>query len=49
MNKILKSLDIRGNISTRLRQVHAYGDDILIMAGTKQALAGSFIKLNEDA
>jgi hypothetical protein len=45
MDQILKSLDIRGNISTRLRQVCAYANDILIMARTKEALADSFIKL----
>jgi porphobilinogen deaminase len=49
MDQVLKSLDIRGNISTRLRQVCAYADDILITARTKQALADYFIKLNEKA
>jgi hypothetical protein len=49
MDQVLKSLDIRGNISTRLRQVCAYANDILIMTRTKQALADSFIKLNEEA
>jgi porphobilinogen deaminase len=42
MDQVLKSLDIRGNIWTRLRQVCAYADDILIMARTKQALADSY-------
>jgi hypothetical protein len=32
MDKLLKSLEISGNISTRLRQVCAYADGILIMA-----------------
>jgi hypothetical protein len=45
----LISLDIRGNISTRLRQVCVYDDDILIMARKQQALADTFIKLNEGA
>jgi hypothetical protein len=49
MDQVLKSLDIRGNISTRLRQVCAYADDILIMIWTKQVLADSFIKFNEEA
>jgi hypothetical protein len=49
MDQVLKSLDIRGNISTRIRQACAYADDILIMTRTKQALTDSFIKLNEEA
>jgi hypothetical protein len=49
MDQVLKSLDIGGNISTRLRQVCAYADDILIMARTKEAPADSFIKLNKEA
>jgi porphobilinogen deaminase len=49
MDQILKSYDIRGNISTRLRQVRAYADDILIMARTQQTLADTFVKFNEEA
>jgi hypothetical protein len=49
MDQVLKSLDIRGNISTRVRQVCAYANDILIMAWMQQALADTFIKLNEEA
>jgi hypothetical protein len=49
MDQVLKSLDIRSNISTRLRHVCEYADDILIMARMKEALADSFIKLNEEA
>jgi hypothetical protein len=49
MDQVLKSLDIRGNISSTLRQLCAYADDILIMARMKQALADSFIKFNEEA
>jgi porphobilinogen deaminase len=48
-NQDLKSLDIRGNVSTRLRQVSAYADGILMMARAKEALADSFIKLDEEA
>jgi hypothetical protein len=32
---VTKNLDIRGNISTRLRQICAYADDLLIMARTR--------------
>ena len=32
IDTVLKKLDLRGNISTRLRQLTAYADDILIIA-----------------
>jgi hypothetical protein len=38
MDVIIKKLEIRGNISTRLKQLSAYADDVLIMARTKQTL-----------
>jgi porphobilinogen deaminase len=43
MDQFLKSLDIRGNISTRLKEVCAYANDILLMARKQQALADTFI------
>jgi hypothetical protein len=49
MDQVLKSLDIRGSISTRLRQVCAYANDTLTMARMKQALPDFIIKLNEEA
>jgi hypothetical protein len=33
---IIRKLDIKGSISTRLKQCAAYADDILITARTKQ-------------
>ena len=38
IDTVLKKLDLRGNISTRLRQLTAYADDMLIMARIKQLL-----------
>jgi hypothetical protein len=38
MDQILKSLDLKGNISTRMKQTCAYADDILILARTQQEL-----------
>jgi len=35
---ILKQLELRGNISTHLKQCSAYADDILITAQTKQTM-----------
>jgi hypothetical protein len=43
MDQVLKSLDIRGNISNRLKEVCAYANDILLMARTQQVLADTFI------
>jgi hypothetical protein len=40
---IIRNLNIRGNISTRLKQCAAYADDILITARTKQAMIDTFI------
>jgi retron-type reverse transcriptase len=35
MDVITSKLEMRGNISTRLRQTTAYSDDILVVARTK--------------
>jgi len=45
MDSILKKMELRGNISTRLRQCTAYADDILITARTTQAMTDTFVKL----
>jgi hypothetical protein len=42
---ILKNLDLRGNISTRLKQCIAYADDVLITARTKQTMKDTFEQL----
>jgi hypothetical protein len=44
---ILKQLDIRGNISTWLKQHTACADDIIIMARSKQAIIDTFNKLKD--
>jgi len=36
IDDILKRLELRGNISTRLEQCSTYADDILITARTEQ-------------
>jgi hypothetical protein len=42
---MLKELYLRGNISTGLRKLTAYADDILIIAGTRQSLIDTFQQL----
>jgi hypothetical protein len=49
IGSIMNLLDVRGNISTRLKQSIAYADDILITARTKQAAIDTFQKLKEQS
>jgi retron-type reverse transcriptase len=39
---IIRKLDTRGNISTRLKQCAVYTDDAVIIARTKQAMIDAF-------
>lgn len=39
---------MKGNICTRLGQITAYGDDILVLTRTKQILINIFMKLKEE-
>jgi len=49
MDSILKKMELRGNISTRLRQCTAYADDILITARATQAMIDTFVKLKNES
>jgi hypothetical protein len=44
---ILKQMELRGNITTRLKQCTAYTDNILLTTRTEQPLLGTFRKLKE--
>jgi hypothetical protein len=44
---ILKKMEMRGNIFTRLKQCTAYADDILITTTTAQAMTDTFVKLKK--
>ena len=44
---ILKQMELRGNITTRLEQCIAYADDILLTTRTKRCLLDTFQKLKE--
>jgi hypothetical protein len=48
MNSILKKMELRGNISTRLKQNTAYADDILITIRTTKAMIDTFVKLKNE-
>jgi hypothetical protein len=44
IDNIIQQLELRGNVSTRLKQFTAYADDILITARTKQTLMDTLTK-----
>ena len=48
IDTVLKKLDLRGSISTRLRQLMAYADDVLITARTKQSVNDTFHQLKNN-
>ena len=48
-NVILSKLEARGNISTRLKQISVYADDIIIIGRTKQVMIDMFTKLKNEA
>jgi len=45
----MKKLEIRGNITTRLKQVCVYADDVVLVTRTKQTLTNTFQKLKQEA
>jgi hypothetical protein len=47
INNILKQLDLKGNISTQIKQSSAYADDILLTTRTMCAVEDTFQKLKE--
>jgi hypothetical protein len=49
IDSILKQSDIRGNVSTRLKQRIPHADDILITARTRQAATDTFEKLKSQS
>ena len=49
LDSAINNLDIRGNITTRLKQISAYADDIVIISRTKQTLIDTFRKLKQEA
>ena len=45
LDSIIINLEVRGNITTRLKQICAYADDIVIIGRTKQIVIDIFCKL----
>jgi hypothetical protein len=48
LDSLITNLEIRGNITTRLKQICAYTDDIIIIGRTKQILIDTFCKLRHE-
>jgi len=46
---VLKQRDLRGGSSTRLRQLTAYADDILITESTRQSLIDTFQQVKNNS
>jgi hypothetical protein len=45
----MEKLEIRGNITTRLKQVCFYADDVVLVTRTNQALANKLQKSKQEA
>jgi len=45
LDSVITNLEVRGNITTRLKQICAYADDIVIIGRIKQILIDTFCKL----
>jgi hypothetical protein len=49
LDLVITNLEIRGNTTTRLKQICAYADDTVIIGRTKQILIDTFCKLKHEA
>ena len=49
MESLMGKLEIRGNVTTRLKQVSVYADDVVLVTRTKQALVNTLQKLKKEA
>jgi hypothetical protein len=49
LDSIITNLEVRGNITTRLKQICADADDTVIIGRTKQVLIDTYCKLKQEA
>ena len=49
LDSVITNLEVWGNITTRLKQICAYADDIVIIGRTKQILIDTFCKFKHEA
>ena len=48
LESALLKIDLRGNISTRTKQLCAYADDVVVIARTQKALKETFIIIQKE-
>jgi len=49
LDSVITNLEVRRNIATRLKEICAYADDIVIIGRKKQILIATFCKLKYEA
>jgi hypothetical protein len=49
LDSVITNLEVGGNITTRLKEICAYADDIVIIGRTKKILIDIFCKLKHEA
>jgi hypothetical protein len=49
LGSVIRNLETRGNITTKLKQINAYADDIVITARTKKDLIQTFEILERES
>jgi hypothetical protein len=49
LDTVITNLEVRGNITTRLKQICAYADDTVILGRTKKVLTDTLLKLKQEA
>jgi hypothetical protein len=49
LDSVITNLEVRGNITTRLKQICTYTDDIVIIGRTKQVLIDTYCTLKQEA
>ena len=49
LDSVITNLEVKGNITARLKQICAYADDIVIIGRTKQILIDTSCKLKHEA
>jgi RNA-directed DNA polymerase len=49
LDTVITNLEVRGNATTRLKQICVYAVDIVILGRTKQALTHTVLKLTQEA
>jgi hypothetical protein len=49
LETVIRKLELRSDISSKLIQINAYADDIALISRTKKALTEIFNKISEEA